>query len=171
MELIVPLIAFALGLISASLIEWLKSRALKRTLLRHLSREIESNILHVQNLITAPTGENSDSGTLLYLKGVDGLRLKDNPEYVFEVANVTSWEKLAEQLVPFLSYAVSHRFLSTLTLARDIETLRRLLKSGDSNHSDYSSYQRMFHVLTQQLATDMETLRDQLRNERIWLSI
>ena len=86
---VIAALSFSLGLLSSILIEYIKTKKKKYSLIELFINNIQENWVYTSNLITAPDGSTRpNSGTLFHLKGISGLALTDYPEYNFEVYNV-----------------------------------------------------------------------------------
>lgn len=161
-------LSFLLGVFSSLIIEFVKSNNKRNSLIELFLNDIRQNYLHTANLITAPTGDYKSTGTLFYIKGVKGLKLKGNPEYMFEVYNIKLLETEGIELTKLLKSSSRSSFWKVFTLVRDVEEVRKILLSLPESSNDYSSYQKIFLVLVKKLSSELKCFEKILRKELSW---
>jgi hypothetical protein len=163
----VAALSFLLGILASSIGDNIKRRRERTRLIDLFIQDIRRNWPNVDSVRVAPVGPML-SRACFYFKGVDGLFLRGNPEYLFEVYNLKFFETEGIKLAQLLPTKPRKELWAAYSLLRDAEAVRVVLKDLDSADPDYESYQKLLLELASRLLSQLMVVEDVLWRERTW---
>lgn len=161
-------VAAILALLFNTVLEFIRRRILKESLLDLFIADIAATAMEIQSSSIKPLGEQSLLKLTMSLRGVDGLSFTGDPELSFEVFNVKLYETEGFKLAGILKSSTRREFWSAYKLMRDAESARMTLKEMSKDDPDRGSFEQLYLGLLKQLYTRLLGLSHALDRERLW---